>query len=326
MSNPVSHIKKPIKNELKIFNKYFKETLKSNHKLLNTILKYIVKNKGKQLRPVLTILTAKLCGKINNETYVAASLVELLHTATLVHDDVVDNSQIRRGVFSIKALWKSKLAVLVGDYLLALGLKISVDNKAFEILEIVSNAVQEMSEGELLQIEKSKFFKFSEKDYFKIIKKKTASLLIASVKAGAVSANATENEINILSEIGLNIGIAFQIRDDLFDYENTNITGKPKGNDIQEGKMTLPLIFALNNSKKREKRTVLNILGKKYKSDNEVETIHNFVLNKGGKDYALKVLNDYKENANKLIMSNFSKSETLEAFKSLLSYIVLRNK
>ena len=250
----VSEIKAPIENEMQEFELKFKASMKSSVPLLDKITRYIVKRKGKQLRPMFVFLAAKVCGEMNESTYRAASLIELLHTATLVHDDVVDDSNERRGFFSVNALWKNKIAVLVGDFLLSRGLLLSVDNKDFHLLGLVSNAVREMSEGELLQIEKARKLDIDEAVYFDIIRKKTASLIASCCACGAASVSSDEQVIEQMRAFGESVGIAFQIKDDLFDYgDGTNI-GKPTGIDIKEKKMTLPLIYALNNASFFEKR------------------------------------------------------------------------
>jgi octaprenyl-diphosphate synthase len=248
-----------IENELSIFEEKFKDAAKSNVSMLDRIMRYIVKRKGKQLRPMFVFLSAKLCGEVNESTYRAASLVELLHTATLVHDDVVDDSLERRGFFSVYALWKNKVSVLVGDYLLAKGLLLSLDNNDFRILQLLSEAVRQMSEGELLQIEKSRSLNLDESIYFEIIKNKTASLLASACGAGAFSTSHDEEVTSRLRLFGEKVGIAFQIKDDLFDYAGEDI-GKPTGNDIKEKKLTLPLIYTLNNVDKKTKGQGLIIL------------------------------------------------------------------
>ena len=257
----LSYIKSPIQEELKIFEKKFRASVKSNVSLLDTIMNYIVKRKGKQMRPILVLHCAKLFGEVNENTYRGASLVELLHTATLVHDDVVDESNMRRGFFSINALWKNKVAVLVGDYLLSKGLLLSLKNKDFKSLEILSSAVEQMSEGELLQMEKARKLDITEEIYFDIITKKTASLIASCCGIGAYSTHQNDDVLNDVMKMGRAIGIAFQIKDDLFD-SGDNKVGKPTGIDIVEKKMTLPLIYALNSSTKLERRSVLRIFKK----------------------------------------------------------------
>ena len=257
----VKDIKANVAEEMKIFEQKFKESMKSDVALLDKITHYIIKRKGKQMRPMFVFLTAKtLNGKVNDATYVAASLIELLHTATLVHDDVVDDSNERRGFFSVNALWKNKIAVLVGDYLLSRGLMMSVDNKEFQLLNIVSTAVKEMSEGELLQIEKARKLDITEEVYFDIIRQKTASLIASCCAAGASSVTDDEQLVEKMKKFGELVGLAFQIKDDIFDYGDDKKIGKPTGNDIRERKMTLPLIYTLNNADKAERKLLINII------------------------------------------------------------------
>src|SRR5215210_374865 len=248
-----------ISPELKEFEAHFRQAVKSNVSLLDKIMQFIVKRKGKQLRPMFVLLSAKLGGEINDQTFRAASLVELLHTATLVHDDVVDESLERRGFFSINALWKNKIAVLVGDYLLSKGLLLSLENDDFKILQILSEAVKSMSEGELLQIEKARNLDLKEDVYFEIIKNKTASLVASSCAAGASTTFTSNDSINKMRMFGEKVGMAFQIKDDLFDYGNTDI-GKPTGNDIKEKKLTLPLIYTLNNINRSKRNEIVYII------------------------------------------------------------------
>jgi octaprenyl-diphosphate synthase len=259
MTSPLAYIKSPIEQELKVFEDRFKQSVKSKVPLLDTIMGYIVKRKGKQMRPLLVLHCAKLFGEINEATYRGAALVELLHTATLVHDDVVDEANMRRGFFSINALWKNKVAVLVGDYLLSKGLLLSLRNKDFKALEILSSAVEQMSEGELLQMEKARKLDITEQVYFDIITKKTASLLASCCGIGANSTNQDEDTLNDIIAMGNAVGIAFQIKDDLFDYGDNKV-GKPTGIDIIEKKMTLPLIYALNTAAKEKRRAVIRII------------------------------------------------------------------
>jgi len=248
-----------IEEELRIFESVFKNSVKSNTPLLDRIMRYVVRTKGKQLRPMFVILSAKLSGGVTDSTYRAASLVELLHTASLVHDDVVDQSMERRGFFSVYALWKSKISVLVGDYLLAKGMLLSLDNNDFTILQIMSRAVKQMSEGELLQMEKSRSLNIDEETYFTIIRSKTASLLASACSAGAYSAQKNDEMAEKMRQFGEWVGIAFQIKDDLFDY-GTDDVGKPTGNDIKEKKLTLPLIYTLSKADKATKRELIYII------------------------------------------------------------------
>src|SRR5882672_4267960 len=276
-----------ISQELDVFEKVFKESVKSHVSLLDTIMHYIVKRKGKQLRPMFVLLSAKLAGTVNEVTYRAASLVELLHTATLVHDDVVDESYERRGLFSINALWKNKIAVLVGDYLLSKGLLLSLDNDDFEILKILSGAVKQMSEGELLQIEKARNLNLDEPIYFEIIKNKTASLLASACAAGAYSTTQDQLVAEKMRQFGEWVGIAFQIKDDLFDYGNESI-GKPTGNDIKEKKLTLPLIYTLNNCDKPLRKKIIYILKNENTNKQKIKFVIDMVKERGGIDYASK--------------------------------------
>lgn len=321
----IDDIKALIKPEMKEFEKFFKDAVKSNVRLLDIVMNYIIRRKGKQMRPMLVFLSAKLTGKVNKSTYTAAALIELLHTATLVHDDVVDDADTRRGFFSINALWKSKIAVLTGDFLLSKGLLLAVQNKEFELLEIVSEAVKEMAEGELIQIEKSRKLDITEETYFKIIYKKTATLIASCTAAGGRSVGADKEEMQKLKEFGKYAGIAFQIKDDLFDYQKINITGKPSGNDIQEKKMTLPLIYALNNCDKIEKRKILKIIQKHGSDKKKVNTVIEFVKEKGGLKYTEEKMFEYKNKASEIILS-FPDSPAKKALTDLVDYITERKK
>ncbi|MDP4188638.1 MAG: polyprenyl synthetase family protein, partial [Bacteroidota bacterium] len=257
MMSSIEKIKAPIAEEMNNFQKLFKAAMHNQSPLLSIITNYLYQRKGKQMRPIMVFLSAKMHGEINQSTYTAASLIELLHTATLVHDDIVDDSNYRRGFFSVYALWKSKISVLVGDYLLAQGLLLAVNNKEMEILEIVSHAVKEMSEGELLQLEHARKFMLTESQYLDIIEKKTAALLAACAASGTSSVHADNQIIEAMKQFGTNVGIAFQMKDDLLDYQNTGLLGKPTGNDIKEQKMTLPLIYALENASYSTKKSMI---------------------------------------------------------------------
>jgi len=307
------------------FEPFFRQQLKTKIPLLGIITNYIIRRKGKQMRPMLVFLTAKLHGEINDSTFMAATLIELLHSATLIHDDVVDETYQRRGIFSINALWKSKIAVLVGDFFLSKGLLIALDNDQIGTLKIVSNAVKEMSEGELLQIEKSRKLDITEEVYFDIIKKKTATLITACTKAGAYSVDASEEEIENMSAFGENLGIAFQIRDDLFDYENSTLIGKPTGNDIKEKKMTLPLIYALQHSSSSEKRKILTMVRRHNKNDKKIKEIVQFVKDKGGIEYTEKIMTEYGNKALD-VLDKYPDSETKESLKELVKYTINRKK
>jgi len=321
----LEEIKKPIRSELEEFEKKFKNSMKSNVPLLDIITRYIIKRKGKQMRPMFVFLSAKSMGEIKDSTYIAASLIELLHTATLVHDDVVDDSNERRGFFSINALWKNKVAVLVGDFLLSKGLLLALDNNEFGLLKIVSEATREMSEGELLQIEKARKLDISEDIYFEIIRKKTASLIASCCASGAASSGADDNLVQKMKLFGENVGIAFQIKDDLFDYESSNKTGKPNGIDIKEQKMTLPLIYLLNNTSYIEKRKIINIVKNHNNNPEKVSKVINMVNESGGIDYARGKMKDYHENAVR-ILSEFPDSEARLALKQLVDFTIERKK
>ncbi|MFT4995634.1 MAG: octaprenyl-diphosphate synthase [Bacteroidia bacterium] len=324
MATSLAYIKSPIENELKIFEDKFKDSVKSKVPLLDTIMNYIVKRKGKQMRPLLVLHCAKLFGEVNETTYRGAALVELLHTATLVHDDVVDESNMRRGFFSINALWKNKVAVLVGDYLLSKGLLLSLKNKDFKALEILSSAVEQMSEGELLQMEKARKLDITEEVYFDIITKKTASLLASCCGIGANSTGVSEEVLEEVIAMGEAVGIAFQIKDDLFDYGDNKI-GKPTGIDIIEKKMTLPLIYALNVADKGERRKIIKIIKNSKKSKADIQEVIQFVKTKGGIEYAQTRMLEYKKKAEDLLNSIRTESST-EYLKALIDYVIERKK
>ena len=324
MTTSLAYIKSPIENELKIFEDKFKDSVKSKVPLLDTIMNYIVKRKGKQMRPLLVLHCAKLFGEVNETTYRGAALVELLHTATLVHDDVVDESNMRRGFFSINALWKNKVAVLVGDYLLSKGLLLSLKNKDFKALEILSSAVEQMSEGELLQMEKARKLDITEEVYFDIITKKTASLLASCCGIGANSTGVSEEVLEDVIAMGEAVGIAFQIKDDLFDYGDNKI-GKPTGIDIIEKKMTLPLIYALNVADKGERRKIIKVIKNSKKSKADIQEVIQFVKTKGGIEYAQTRMLEYKKKAEDLLNSIPTESST-EYLKALIDYVIERKK
>jgi len=321
----VDQIKAPVQKEMDEFEHKFRESMKSSVPLLDKITHYIVKRKGKQMRPLFVFLSAKLCGGVTESTYLAASLIELLHTATLVHDDVVDDSNERRGFFSVNALWKNKIAVLVGDYLLSRGLLLSVDNNEYRLLQIVSNAVREMSEGELLQIEKARRLDISEEVYFEIIRSKTASLIASCCACGAASANAGEETIKKMHRFGEIVGIAFQIKDDLFDYGTGNGIRKPTGIDIKEKKMTLPLIYALNKASGTEKRAIVNTIKNHSTNPGKVTEVIDYVIKSGGIEYATQKMNEYKQTALKII-TDFEKNESRNSLEQLVIYTTERKK
>lgn len=318
----MNEIKKYLQIELVEFEQNFNKAVESKVSLLDHIMKYIVKTKGKQLRPIFVILSGKLCGQVNEKTYRAASLIELLHTATLVHDDVVDDANKRRSFFSINALWKNKIAVLVGDYLLSKGLLLSLNNKDFKVLEILATAVKDMSEGELLQAEKARKLNITEEIYFDIIKCKTASLISSACAAGAYSTCEDEVISDKLKLFGEKVGIAFQIKDDLFDYGREDI-GKPTGNDIKEKKMTLPLIYTLNQCDKATKDKIISIFKHANKKKNEVNYIIDTVVATGGIKYAAEKMQCYKNEAID-ILNEFDDSEAKTYMIKLVDYITDR--
>jgi octaprenyl-diphosphate synthase len=307
-----------LRDELVIFERTFKEAVKSQTPLLDRIMQFIVNRKGKQLRPMFVLLSAKLCGPVNDSAYRAASLVELLHTATLVHDDVVDESLERRGFFSTYALWKTKISVLVGDYLLSKGLLLSLDHSDFRVLQLLSDAVRQMSEGELLQMEKSRNLNLSESIYFDIIRSKTASLLASSCAAGAYASSQDEVLTEKLRQFGEKVGIAFQIKDDLFDYGTENV-GKPTGNDIKEKKLTLPLIYALNNLDKATRRELIYIIKNQNKDHEKVKYVIKKVAEAGGIDYATQRMNTYRDEA-LIILHEFEDNDVRKGLEELVRY------
>jgi octaprenyl-diphosphate synthase len=323
VSKAINEIKQPVAEHMLAFEEKFHAAMKSSVPLLDKITNYIVKRKGKQIRPLFVFLSAQNTGAINESTYRAAALIELLHTATLVHDDVVDDSNERRGFFSINALFKNKIAVLIGDFLLSKGLLLSLDNNDFHLLKIVSNAVREMSEGELLQIEKARRLDISEEIYFEIITKKTATLIAACCAVGTASVNNNEATISLFKEFGTLTGIAFQIKDDLFDFGNNDDIGKPTGIDIKEKKMTLPLIYALNNSTWIEKRKIINIIKNHNEESAEVKKVINFVIEKGGIAYADKVMHSYKNKAIE-VLSKLPENDARLSLERLLIYAIER--
>ncbi|MCZ8198030.1 MAG: polyprenyl synthetase family protein [Flavobacterium sp.] len=324
--NITSQIKQPINVEMELFEKKFFESMSSKVALLNRITYYIVNRKGKQMRPMFVFLTAKMIsgGTVNERTYRGASVIELIHTATLVHDDVVDDSNRRRGFFSINALWKNKIAVLVGDYLLSKGLLLSIDNGDFDLLRIISVAVREMSEGELLQIEKARRLDIDESVYYEIIRQKTATLIAACCALGAKSVSEDEVQVETMRKFGELIGMAFQIKDDLFDYTDDAI-GKPTGIDIKEQKMTLPLIYALNNCTSKEKSWCINSIKNHNKDKKRVKEVIQFVKDKNGLSYAEEKMVQFQQEALALIQ-NFPNSEYKESLTLMVNYVIERKK
>ena len=321
----INKIKKPIVAELEIFERQFKQTLKSDVFLLNIITRYVLMTKGKQIRPVLVMLSARLFGEIGPKTYTAASLVELLHTASLVHDDVVDDANKRRGMLSVYALWKSKTAVLFGDYLLARGLMISVDNLAYDLLRIVSMAVNDMCEGELLQLQHSRKQDITQEAYFKVIKKKTAALISACTEAGAQSSGATPEQVEQMRKFGEYLGLIFQIKDDLFDYQPQGITGKPTGNDIKEKKFTLPLIYALQQATSKEKKQIIRIINGSVSDSQKLKTITRFVHERCGIEHCQATMNELAQKASEIIDS-LPPCDAADALKETVNYTINRSR
>jgi octaprenyl-diphosphate synthase len=313
-----------IKEELKVFERVFKDSVNSQVPMLDRIMRYVVRTKGKQMRPMFVILSAKLFGEATDSTYRAASLVELLHTATLVHDDVVDDAAERRGFFSVYALWKSKISVLVGDYLLAKGLLLSLDNDDFTILKHMSRAVKQMSEGELIQMEKSRQLNIDEDTYFTIIRNKTASLLASACAAGAFSVTADPGAAEKMRQFGEWVGIAFQIKDDLFDY-GTEDVGKPTGNDIREKKLTLPLIYTLQHSDNATRKSLIYIIKNENRIRKKVGYIINEVVKSGGIRYAEQKMFEYRDKALE-ILGEFPETPVRQALEDLVRYTTDRKK
>lgn len=323
MSASIEQIKKPIEAQLKFFEKEFRQSMKTQVPLLDTIMTYIVKRKGKQIRPIFVLYSAALFGEISERTYRGAALVELLHTATLVHDDVVDESHQRRGFFSINALWKNKIAVLVGDFLLSKGLLLSVKNKDFDLLEIVSTAVQDMSEGELLQIENARTFKTTEAVYFEIIRKKTASLIASCCSIGARSTTTDEEEVRKMHRFGELIGLAFQIRDDLFDF-GENKSGKPAGLDIKDKKLTLPIILALQNADYLRRKHIRGVINSKIPDAEKMQKVVAFINEYGGIQAAYYHMNDLRDEAFETLDSIKTNSPYKENLRELVNFVIDR--
>lgn len=324
MKADLKQIQVPIEAEMAEFEQKFRGLMKSKVKLLDHIMNYIVKRKGKQMRPMFVFLTAGVTGNINESTHRGAALIELLHTATLVHDDVVDDANYRRGFFSVNALWKNKIAVLVGDYLLSRGLLLSVDNEDFHLLKIVSNTVKEMSEGELLQIAKARKLDITEEVYYQIIRQKTASLIASCCAVGASSNQSDSHTIEKMRNFGEKVGMAFQIKDDLFDYGEDEI-GKPVGIDIKEKKMTLPLIFALNQSDWLEKRRIISLIRNRSEDKKAVNEVIQYVKQSGGLEYAKKIMNQFYQEALD-ILNSFPDSSYKTSLANLVSYTIERKK
>ncbi|WP_332021612.1 polyprenyl synthetase family protein [Kaistella sp.] len=323
MANTIEEIKKPISGEMKLFEQKFYESMQSNVPLLDKVTRFIVTTKGKQMRPMFVFLCAKLVGEVNEKTFRGASMIELIHTATLVHDDVVDESFKRRNFFSINALWKNKIAVLVGDYLLSKAVLLSTDHKDFDLLAVISRTIREMAEGELLQLEKARKLDITEEVYYEIIRQKTATLIAACCEIGVVSNNVDEMMAKKMMEFGTLTGMAFQIKDDLFDYLTSNIIGKPVGIDIKEQKMTLPLIHTLKTASETDRKHYFNTI-KRYNNDTKrVKELIAFVKSSGGLDYAISVMKDYQQRA-KNILNDFPDSEAKHSLNLMLDYVIER--
>lgn len=316
-------ISEPVSEELKEFDNQFSGVLKSNVALIDLITKYILRQKGKKIRPILVLLSAKVCGEINQRTYIAANLVELLHTATLIHDDVVDDAKTRRGIASVNAVWKNKASVLIGDFLLSKGLLISLENNEYDFLQVTSEAVRRMSEGELLQIQKARNFDATEETYFKVISDKTASLIKTCCKLGALSSAKDNSEIEKLGIFGENIGISFQLRDDILDYTGRKkLLGKSTGNDLKEKKFTLPLIVSLRNAPKKKSNEIMKLI----KSDRtkKFDEVFDFVLENGGVDYAIKKVSEYAALA-KYSLNDFKNSQAKDSMLEFVDFVCSRD-
>jgi len=323
VANTVELIKAPISDEMKLFEQKFYESMKSNVALLDKVTRFIVTTKGKQMRPMFVFLCAKLVGNVNEKTFRGASMIELIHTATLVHDDVVDESFKRRNFFSINALWKNKIAVLVGDYLLSKSVLLSTDNKDFDLLSVIARTIREMSEGELLQLEKARKLDITEDVYYEIIRQKTATLIAACCEVGVLSNNVDEAMAKKMQEFGTLTGMAFQIKDDLFDYQTSNIIGKPVGIDIKEQKMTLPLIYTLKNASPENYKKYFATI-KRYNNDSKkVRELVEFVKSSGGMDYAIQTMKNYQQKALD-ILAEFPDSEAKKSLKLMLDYVISR--
>lgn len=323
--SPLKQIRKPIHPEMQHFEKHFRDSMKSNIPLINVITNYLLRRKGKQMRPMFVFLTAGLCGEITPSSYNAASLIELLHSASLIHDDVVDESFERRGFFSINALWKSKVSVLLGDYLLAKGLLLSVKEKEYELLRLVSDAVREMSEGELMQMQKSRKLNITKEEYFEIIRKKTATLIAACTACGAWSACQDNELTEKLRLFGEKVGMAFQIKDDLFDYQQKGFIGKPTGNDIKEKKFTLPLIHALEVCPENERKHIIKTIRRHNNNASKVQEVITFARSYEGLEYSEKQMLVYRDEAME-ILGEMPDNQCKKSLQDLVNYVVARNK
>ena len=323
MAKILEEIKAPISREMKLFEEKFYQSMQSSVPLLDKITQFIIATKGKQMRPILVFLSAKMTGEVSEKTFRGASLIELIHTAALVHDDVVDESARRRNFFSINALWGNKTAVLIGDYLLSKSVILSTENKDFDLLEIVSQTIKDMSEGELLQLEKARKLDITEDVYYQIIRQKTASLISVCCQIGAVSNNTENSLIMKMKDFGIYAGMAFQIKDDLLDYFSKNIVGKPVGIDIKEQKMTLPLIYSLKTANEKDRKYYFNIIKNHNKTPKRVKELIDFVKKSGGLDYAEKIMENYQQKALD-ILSEFPDNEAKKSLQLMLDYVIKR--
>ncbi len=323
MANTVEEIKRPINDEMKLFEQKFYESMQSKVPLLDKVTRFIVTTKGKQMRPMFVFLCAKLVGNVTEKTYRGASMIELIHTATLVHDDVVDESFKRRNFFSINALWKNKIAVLVGDYLLSKSVLLSTDHKDYDLLGVISRTIREMSEGELLQLEKARKLDITEDVYYEIIRQKTATLIAACCEIGVLSNNADEALAKKMMDFGTFTGMAFQIKDDLFDYLSSNVIGKPVGIDIKEQKMTLPLIHTLKTANEKDRKYYFDTIKRYNNNPKRVKELIEFVKNSGGLEYAITVMKDFQQKA-KDILNEFPESEARKSLHIMLDYVIER--
>ena len=323
MANTVEEIKRPINDEMKLFEQKFYESMQSKVPLLDKVTRFIVTTKGKQMRPMFVFLCAKLVGNVTEKTYRGASMIELIHTATLVHDDVVDESFKRRNFFSINALWKNKIAVLVGDYLLSKSVLLSTDHKDYDLLGVISRTIREMSEGELLQLEKARKLDITEDVYYEIIRQKTATLIAACCEIGVLSNNADEALAKKMMDFGTFTGMAFQIKDDLFDYLSSNVIGKPVGIDIKEQKMTLPLIHTLKTANEKNRKYYFDTIKRYNNNPKRVKELIEFVKNSGGLEYAITVMKDFQQKA-KDILNEFPESEARKSLHIMLDYVIER--
>lgn len=323
MANTVEEIKRPINDEMKLFEQKFYESMQSKVPLLDKVTRFIVTTKGKQMRPMFVFLCAKLVGNVTEKTYRGASMIELIHTATLVHDDVVDESFKRRNFFSINALWKNKIAVLVGDYLLSKSVLLSTDHKDYDLLGVISRTIREMSEGELLQLEKARKLDITEEVYYEIIRQKTATLIAACCEIGVLSNNADEALAKKMMDFGTFTGMAFQIKDDLFDYLSSNVIGKPVGIDIKEQKMTLPLIHTLKIANEKDRKYYFDTIKRYNNNPKRVKELIEFVKNSGGLEYSITVMKDFLQKA-KDILNEFPESEARKSLHIMLDYVIER--